>query len=59
MNVQNLDPFNSNPHDRDSGYSGVARNMTCLGELMKGAGFSTHIFGKLPVAKRDAMRPPF
>jgi arylsulfatase I/J len=46
VNVQNLDPFNSNPLNQDSGFSGVARNMTCLGELMKGAGYTTSIFGK-------------
>jgi arylsulfatase I/J len=46
VNVQNLDPFNVNPLDPDSGFSGVARNMTCLGALMKSAGYSTHMFGK-------------
>eukprot|EP00037_Helgoeca_nana_P017404 m.165076 g.165076 ORF g.165076 m.165076 type:complete len:203 (-) comp23977_c0_seq1:26-634(-) len=46
VNSVNLDPNNYNPADNVSGYSGVPKNMTGLGELMKRGGYSTHFFGK-------------
>eukprot|EP00035_Acanthoeca_spectabilis_P010048 m.177424 g.177424 ORF g.177424 m.177424 type:complete len:301 (+) comp14910_c0_seq2:438-1340(+) len=46
VNSVNLDPNNYNKQDNVSGFSGVPRNMTGLGELMKRGGYSTHFFGK-------------
>eukprot|EP00039_Didymoeca_costata_P007163 m.96923 g.96923 ORF g.96923 m.96923 type:complete len:570 (+) comp13570_c0_seq7:39-1748(+) len=46
VNDVNLDPNNYNPKDPISGMSGIPRNMTGIGEVMKRGGYKTHFFGK-------------
>jgi arylsulfatase I/J len=46
VNVMNLDPTNYNPADQISGFSGIPRNMTGLGTVMKSGGYQTHFSGK-------------
>lgn len=46
VNVQNLGPISLNPADPVSGMSGIPRNMTGLGEVMRRGGYKTHFVGK-------------
>ena len=46
VNVMNIDPNFYNPADPVSGFSGIPRNMTGLGALMKRGGYRTHFAGK-------------
>ena len=45
VNTLNIDPLNYNPKDNISGYAAVPRNMTCLAQAMKKAGYHTSFFG--------------
>ena len=45
VNVMNLDPTNYNPEDPVAGFSGIPRNMTGLGAVMKKGGYVTHFAG--------------
>ena len=46
VNVMNIDPNFYNPEDPVSGFSGIPRNMTGLGDLMRRGGYKTHFAGK-------------
>jgi arylsulfatase I/J len=46
VNVMNLNPNYHNPQDPVSGFSGIPRNMTGLGELMKRGNYRTAFAGK-------------
>eukprot|EP01052_Picozoa_sp_SAG31_P007048 SAG31_NODE_331_length_17518_cov_32.495042_13_plen_118_part_00 len=46
VNLVNSDPTISNPEDGVSGWAGIPRNMTGLGQLMKNAKYRTHLVGK-------------
>mmetsp|Transcript_22600 Transcript_22600/g.44013 ORF Transcript_22600/g.44013 Transcript_22600/m.44013 type:complete len:550 (-) Transcript_22600:210-1859(-) len=46
VNVQNVDPTAYNANDPVAGFSGIARNMTGLAEMMKRGGYKTHFAGK-------------
>jgi len=59
VNMNNDDQFLVNPADTVGGYSGIARNMTCIGNKMQSAGYETAFFGKWHVGStfRRAARP--
>jgi len=46
VNAINLRPFNYNPKDNVSGFSGIPRKMTGIAEVLKGHGYNTHLYGK-------------
>lgn len=43
---KNIEPQYYNPNDKVSGFTGIPRNMTGIGEKMKLAGYATHQVGK-------------
>ena len=46
VNTVNGAPDLHNPADPVSGYAGIPRNMTTIAQLMQGAGYETHMYGK-------------
>ena len=46
VNDKNMEPQYYNPDDPVSGFTGIPRNMTGIGEKMKQAGYATHQVGK-------------
>lgn len=46
VNVINASPDVSNPADPVAGFAAIPRNMTGIAEVLRGAGYSTHIAGK-------------
>jgi arylsulfatase I/J len=46
VNVMNLDPTYYNADDPVAGFSGIPRNMTGMGTVMKKGGYETHFSGK-------------
>ena len=46
VNVINAPPEVHNPADPVGGYQGIARNMTGIAAVMRGAGYKTHFAGK-------------
>jgi arylsulfatase B len=55
VNTVNGSPDLHNPADPVSGYAGIPRNMTGIAEHMNGAGYETHMYGK--VSGRSATQP--
>jgi arylsulfatase I/J len=47
--VKNVAVTASNPDDPISGYAGIPRNMTGMGEKVRQGGYRTHYTGKLGV----------
>ena len=46
VNLVNADPQISNAKDPISGWAGIPRNMTTIAQLLKRAGYRTHLVGK-------------
>jgi arylsulfatase A-like enzyme len=58
VNLNNDDLFLSNPAERTTGgFSGIPRNMTCIGNKMQTAGYETSFFGKWHVVSFIANHP--
>ena len=58
VNVLNSDIMQHNPADPQGGAAGAPRNMTGLASKLKGAGYSTHLFGKWHAGAADFDRTP-
>lgn len=58
VNVVNTDPSYWNPGDNVSGFAGISRNMTGLGQVMKNGGYRTHFVGKWDVGMATSDHTP-
>ena len=47
VNVVNCQPTSYNLEDPVGGFAGIPRNMTTVAQVMKRAGYSTHMVGKV------------
>ena len=59
VNVQNVNPNVANPRDPVGGYQGIPKNMTGIAQIMKRAGYRTHIVGKWDVGMATPQHSPF
>ena len=55
----NAAPEVHNPADPVSGFAGIPRNMTGVAEIMKGAGYSTHMIGKWDTGMATPQHTPW
>jgi arylsulfatase B len=58
VNVLNSPLSQHNPKDNIGGFQGIPRNMTGIAEKLKGAGYSTHMFGKWHAGLATAEHTP-
>jgi len=58
VNLQNTPVESMNPNDPISGYNGIPRNMTGMGEKMQALGYKTHFIGKWDVGMATPQHTP-
>ena len=58
VNLMNINPYNSNPLDPVSGFSGIPRNMSGIATKLAAAGYSTHAYGKWDVGMATVDHTP-
>mmetsp|Transcript_26164 Transcript_26164/g.43592 ORF Transcript_26164/g.43592 Transcript_26164/m.43592 type:complete len:549 (+) Transcript_26164:25-1671(+) len=59
VNVVNVFPEVNNPRDPVGGYQGIPVNMTGIAEVLKGAGYATHLVGKWDVGMATEEHSPW
>ena len=59
VNVMNAPPESRNPHDAVSGWAGIPKEMTCVAEKLKLAGYATHAVGKWDVGMATPRHTPW